>query len=616
MGSTYSSSGRRLIAIFTVVVCLLAAGCTSSHRTATATSTPTSSSRSATGDHTANNAVARTRAVAIGSGQKVTVAPAALTKRQTTALSQGWPTDMTVNIGVPVKVSTSGRLPAGGIRLSRTYAQPLPAGVSATMAFYDEQWGAWHAVPSTLSSDRRTVTAVVHHLSLWTDITGAVGTVKKAVSDAVNSAANWAYYQVGKVFDTRVDPPSCSGKPDWVSSSVFIETDKNNPLLFCVGSDPKHASILDVKARVNRGFAYNAYLGPETDWLYNSTFSGMSLDDVVSAIGHLDDDVSQTWGLFSPKGSELVGAGKELSFGATEQQVRNLQGTSTVLRLEPPSTVGFLVSTLGRLVGTQLQLMADGYAAGAIAIAGCYSDVKAAHDAGTWTRAALTCLGNLDDATAKTLATYLTERGADPVAAGKTAGGLLGRISVYLALVGPVFSAMNFALEQRLSDSARTVNVYPQAEQVTASTLRSAEVPADCRLPAQRLKNGRTTEGSPGGGSLVDVVAYGDLAGAGLQAGAHRVCVHGGWCHLAAGSGVDRCRRQTAGLTQPGDVRAGRALRPDDRLFQRERRAHRVDDVRGVLPRPRRPGCNRLLPVRQVGAQQPHGQLFAGGGGG
>jgi len=88
--------------------------------------------------------------------------------------------------------------------------------------------------------------------------------------------------------------------------------------------------------------------------------------------------------------------------------------------------------------------------------------VKAAHDAGTWTRAALTCLGNLDDATAKTLATYLTERGADPAAAGKTAGGLLGRISVYLALVGPVFSAMNFALEQRLSDSARTVNVYPK----------------------------------------------------------------------------------------------------------------------------------------------------------
>ncbi|MBB2893728.1 hypothetical protein [Flexivirga oryzae] len=426
-------------------------------------------------------------------------------------------------------MSTTAHLPTGGIRLSRTYAQPLPTGVSATMAFYDEQWGAWHAVPSKLSSDRRTVTAVVHHLSLWTDITGAVEKVKKAVSDAVNSAANWAYYQVGKVFDTRVNPPSCSGTPDWVSSSVFIETDKNNPLLFCVGSDPKHASILDVKARVNRGFAYNAYLGPATDWLYNSTFSGMSLDDVVSAIGHLDDDVSQTWGLFSPKGSELVGAGEELSFGATEQQVRNLQGTSTVLRLEPPSTVGFLVSTLGRLVGAQLEQLADGYAAGAIAIAGCYSDVKAAHDAGTWTRAALTCLGGIDEDLAKTLASYLTERGVAPVKAGKLAGAVVGRLTVYLALVGPVFSTMNFALEQRLSDSARTVNVYPQAEQVTASTLRSAEVPADCRLPAQRLKNGKTTEGSPGGGSLVDIVAYGDLAGLGYkQALTAYVCTAGG----------------------------------------------------------------------------------------
>ena len=472
----------------------------------------------------------RTSAVSVGSDEKISIVRTALTSQQTTALRQGWPKDLTLNVGIPVKVSTSGRLPSGGIRLSRTYQRPLPAGFSASMAFYDDKWGAWHAVPSALSSDRRTVTALVHHLSLWTDFTGALGNVKTGASKAVRSSPDSAYYQVGKVFDTRVDPPKCSSKPQWLDSSIFIDTNHNNPLLFCVGRDPKHPSVLVVKARVNRGFVYNAYLGSATSWTYNSTFAGESTDDAIAAVGHLDQDLSKTWDAFSPQGSLLVGAGQELSFGATEQQIRAMRGTSTVLKLDPPSAVAFMVSTIGQLAGARLQMSADGYAAGAIAVAGCYSDVKAAHDPGTWTRAALTCLGNLDERAAKSLASYLTKRGADPVVAGKTAGRLLGRISIYLALFGPVFSTMNYLGEQVKPESARIVNVYPTIEQkVSAKTLQSAQVPADCQMPAQRLKNNVTTKGSPGQGNLIETVRYGDLAGLGYkQALTAYVCGAGG----------------------------------------------------------------------------------------
>lgn len=39
-----------------------------------------------------------------------------------------------------------------------------------------------------LSDDRRTVSAVVHHLSIWADITGAVAGAAKSVGSAVSSA--------------------------------------------------------------------------------------------------------------------------------------------------------------------------------------------------------------------------------------------------------------------------------------------------------------------------------------------------------------------------------------------------------------------------------------------
>lgn len=77
---------------------------------------------------------------------------------------------------------------------------------------------------------------MVHHLSSWTDFVSGTQKAMKSIGNAAAGIADWAYYNVGKIFDTRVDAPQCSSKkPDWVDSTTFIETQRNNSILFCAG---------------------------------------------------------------------------------------------------------------------------------------------------------------------------------------------------------------------------------------------------------------------------------------------------------------------------------------------------------------------------------------------
>jgi hypothetical protein len=469
------------------------------------------------------SAVPRTFAAAIGSSQTVSVSDVTLNDEQERSLKEGWGDGVSIAIGRPVEVTTDQPLPRGGIRLTRTYPQALPRGFAATMAYYDETIGAWHAVPSQLAADRRSVTAVVHHLSLWTDFTGAVtsvgGAAGNAAGDVLSSVADWAYFEVGQVFDTRVDPPSCSGTaPDWVDTTTFIESNRNNPLLFCAGHDPEHPELLDVKARVNRGFGFNASINVPIAWTYNSTFRQLSINDAIHMVGNLDEALSAVLAQAAPAGGVLVGPGEELSMGVDKNAVTDAADPA-VLTLSPPSTLGFLLSTLGTLVGKELELRADGYIAAAIAVSGCYSGIREADNPGSWTRAVLTCVGSLDEAAAKHLAVYLLRRGMSPQKAGKLAGKVIGKASIYLALIGPAFSAMNYAAERSLDPSARTVSVFPVPEPVSRRTLLTSEVPADCDLPAQRLVNGQTTQGGPGGGGIYRSAPHVsvDMAGLGYR---------------------------------------------------------------------------------------------------
>jgi hypothetical protein len=93
--------------------------------------------------------------------------------------------------GPPVQVGLSGgALPPGGATLARTLPAPLAPGLRATLASFDPAHQAWVPVATTLSADRRALSAHVSHFSIWDDIS----------------------YGAGWLLDTRVPAPYCQGR--------------------------------------------------------------------------------------------------------------------------------------------------------------------------------------------------------------------------------------------------------------------------------------------------------------------------------------------------------------------------------------------------------------------
>jgi hypothetical protein len=425
----------------------------------------------------------------VGSTSEVSVAAPELTTEEYDGL-HGW-LEAGMLTGAPVELTIEGD-PSDGVRLTRTYAVPLPADATATLAYYDEDLGEWLAVPSDLSADRRSVTAVVDHLSLWDDFvaTGgqagdsfrqgldkagqAVKDTASAVydgarqfSDAIQQgladAADDMYYYAGKVFDVRVDEPACVGEePDWVDSVVVIDANRNNSVLWCTGHDAKHPELLVVKARVNRGFAMLPKPAVAATWTYNSTFDQGLFDASVEAVTELDAVVGQSIAQLTG-GLSIVGAGQEISYGFSERQARRLPIGTPLLSLTLPSTVSFLATTLAQLVIRQSEDMLDGMLAAVIAVATCARSVHEADDFPKAAKALLTCVRSADEAIAKNVGVALVKREKDPRKAGQLAGKLVGRISIGLGLIGPAFNAMNYAAERGVPQSARDATVFLRA---------------------------------------------------------------------------------------------------------------------------------------------------------
>lgn len=445
--------------------------------------------------------------VRVPGGGKATVAQVDLTAAQSRPLKE-WG-GLTVSVGEPVEVSLDEPMPRTGIALTRTYTAPLPPGASATFGYYDTDLHTWRAVPSKLSANRTEVTARVRHLSLWTDFVGWS-------SDAVADVADWAAYQIGNIFDTRVDPPECTGgTPSWVRQTVFIATDRNNPLLFCTGHDPKHPDLLVAKVRVNRGYGYAASIESSTRWVYNSTFANrLNVDDLLSAIGHPGEAAFDFLESMTQRGV-LVGPGEELSFGLTEED--SWQADDALLTMQPPDPGEYLVWLLANLVVTnQAELKSSGLLAAVIGVSGCISDLREVHDGASAAKAAATCVTAIDEDVARHLAAALAKRGVRD--AGRLAGQIVGKMSVYLALLGPVYGSMTYFADTQLDSGARTVSVFlTNPPRVTRRALLTAQVPENCGLPAQRLANGETTQGSPGSGSIDPKATYLDMAGLGYR---------------------------------------------------------------------------------------------------
>lgn len=234
--------------------------------------------------------------------------------------------------GHPLQISlTGGALPAARATLTVVRTSPVPAGQSAALAYYDEGAGAWHSVPSTLSPDRLSIAATVHHFSIWDDV----------------------YYDVGKLATQRTDPPTCTGKvPGWVGDSTFLD-DPNAPLRWCVGADPRHPDVVVLKVRNNRayGFALRPAVAPQ--FAFSSLASELGLEDLLTAglRGTLTAPASVVGAL---KGIVFLAPDTGADFGFTQAQVR-AAGTAPLLvaQRDPAWTVaGALYAAISKGAGT------------------------------------------------------------------------------------------------------------------------------------------------------------------------------------------------------------------------------------------------------------------------
>lgn len=389
-------------------------------------------------------------------------------------------------VGHPVDITVTGSLPDTGTQISREYASPLPEDVTATLAFYNEEYQTWEAVPTSISPDRRTITADVDHLSLWTDFVhgsttglatfrdglaqagktvvsvGATGLkkVNAAIQHGVGVAAEETYYLVGKTVSTRVNPPTCEGKPPaWAETVVHIKQDKNNPVHWCAGRDPAKPNVLVVKARVNRGFSFGYSTAVKPLWAKNEAYNTQDFDAALDVLANLDSTIATSVAQISHQG-RMVGPGQELSFGFTEKQVRALDTGEELVVLHVPNLASFLAGFVAK-VSTGLVVDAtSGWITSMMLVASCSQELSGVTDERSAALALVGCIPDKDVMVAKQVAPVFDKFGWKTTKPGDTPGKYAGKVVRKVGLVLALIEPMDYTAAKNMLSSVRTLTVY------------------------------------------------------------------------------------------------------------------------------------------------------------
>ncbi|GAA4353218.1 hypothetical protein [Microbacterium rhizosphaerae] len=384
-----------------------------------------------------------------------------------------------VAVGVPVHLGVDGGLPKAGATISKTYAKPLPNGAAATFIWWDPTAGAWEAVPSELSKDRRVLTAHVEHFSIWDDlVAGSAGAISavtsaaksagqsvsnvikivgqgvsaanKAISNAVQSGADALFYGAGEVLSTRADAPQCTGgNPDWVESAVFIQDYQTNPLRFCVGSDS--AGNVVVKAAANRAYAfpYTLAVAPVSEEGEALGFK-KALDSAVD----LDKDIANSVATLT-NGGRLILPGETASFTFSQDAIAALKDPA-VLSASEPNLVTWLMAELTSMLVKYGISLDTSYVSAVLKLATCARDYMDVKDLGSLAKVASSCA----DASIgqDVLTNYLKLQGAAGSAL-DAAKKVMDKIGICLIFISAGFDAVTYGTDSQLPSSARTVNI-------------------------------------------------------------------------------------------------------------------------------------------------------------
>jgi hypothetical protein len=446
---------------------LLVAGCTSSgHRASSSSSSPSSTTAgtvaAAPPSTTARSGAGRVAldgltVATAGSSATLTAQPAELPAAGQAQLSY-FAKRFGSHVAALIQLHTDSALPAGGAVLSRTYPTPLPKTVTATFMYFDTSIGGWRTVASTLSPNRRTVTARVHHFSAWTTVTTPVGGWVQGVGNGVT-------WFLGSMFDTRVAAPTCDGKvPAWVENSVFLDG-LNTPLRWCVGHDPNHSDWLVVKVPMNRGYGATVQTSTNPAWSWNS-FLGRS---GVSVTAHLLTDYSAEAGKYASvllqPGAQVIPGGEEVDFGFTESQVRNAAGQGvSLVSVSQPTLIDLAMDLIIQQMADQISNKQLAYLVGVLTILQCGGDiVRAGVNPAALAGAVSGCVADAQDIIAHELVNRaLKDLKMNPAEAAKAAVDASKKL-ILITAAGVTFQLVSDIEDLHLDSAARAASVFLDA---------------------------------------------------------------------------------------------------------------------------------------------------------
>ena len=207
--------------------------------------------------------------------------------------------------------------------------------------------------------------------------------------------------------------------------------------------------------------------------------------------------------------------------------MRSLDIGKPLVTFTPPSALAFLASVTAGLTGEAVQDRLAGWVGTVAGLGACAREVAGVDDVLDAARAVLECVGLADEAIARRAAVALLKArpGLTPQQAGKRAGAVVGRITIYLALVGPVFSSMNYLAELALPEASRQLTAYPTTVGATDVVTLNPFAADGSLLPGYSLDDARTdVTGAP----PVDC-SYDRGAVSGTTPGTH-------WCGTTAGT--------------------------------------------------------------------------------
>ncbi len=280
-----------------------------------------------------------------------------------TALATAVPTDYVALR--PLEISAAGPLPDSGVTLALALAEALPADAAATFAFYDEELGIWVPEFTVVADDRRTLTAVVDHLSVWTVFTsgvadaaaafgGAVEEVAAGIGEALDRGSKQLFRFTHELLGNAADDPQCAASaPWWVQETLLSDNTEIDlglgeggegidAVLLCAGSSPTDPEILEITAAGNRGYGFPVTL---TDGLTPLTSGVSGVDPNITSVLQFATAFFADAGsfqVFDP--DRFVFATQEYTATFDEQSLRAMGG-GRILSFDMPNLGQVLLSS-------------------------------------------------------------------------------------------------------------------------------------------------------------------------------------------------------------------------------------------------------------------------------